>query len=109
MNENKAIHDILNGLLLLFRRGNESRGLAVFTRINDLRYDSDEFWQEITSLDIWGGSGSLLDQAFIEGRNAELMRAELDALLFQLSEYLIQSGHTTRFVISANLVLRKLV
>lgn len=95
----------LDQALSLFEEGHNAQGVSIFSRISQLKYDSDDFWKEITSLEIWGGSGSLFDQAFVIGEDAELLRKRLDQLLLELSEVIIQTKHANHFVASANIVL----
>lgn len=110
MNEDltSRIVETLKQLLTLLHEGGETRGASLISDAIGLDHGSDEFWQAVASREIWGGSGSLFDQAFAESKDADPVRKEFDGLMLQLSDLLEESGHANSFVRSANLVLSRL-
>lgn len=92
----------------LLRDGGEKRGAQLIARILKLNYGSDEFWSAVTSLEIWGGAGSLFDQAFVKN-SEDSLRLQFNRALLELGGLIEKEGRSTHFVRSANMVLRQWV
>jgi hypothetical protein len=54
-----------------------------------LESDEDKLWSFLTSNSLWGGSGSIADQAFIDEPE---LRRQLESLLIKLGEEQILQG-----------------
>lgn len=100
---------VLSRLMIVLKQGNEP-GVRLLSDILNLERDSEAFWRATTGLELWGGSGSLFDQAFVDNRaDTKLLRDEYYLLMFDLSWLIEQCGHANRFTRSASMVLRELV
>lgn len=84
MNE---IRDKLKQLHDLLRSGNENRQAD---RLEAARAGSDDNLKAyITSNELWGGAGSIADQALVENREA---RRRVEAILAELGEIQMKAG-----------------
>jgi len=83
------------------------RDASILQAVLELPMGSPEFYQRASSVDIWGGSGSLFDQAFVGSGIIHYRRIFLRELL-AFGLLLQRAGHSTRFVDSAVQVLREL-
>lgn len=92
----------------ILRDGEETRGAPLIARILRLNYGSEEFWAAVTDLEIWGGAGSLFDQAFVKDSEDHLS-LEFYRVLLDLGGLIEKEGRSTHFVRSATMVLRQLV
>jgi hypothetical protein len=92
----------------LLRDGGEKQGARLLARLLKLDYGSEEFWSAVTGLEIWGGSGSLFDQAFVKN-SEDSLRLQFNRVLLELGGLIEKEGRSTHFVRSANMVLRQLV
>ena len=83
----KEIRDTLKQLLDLLRCGNENYQA---NQIEDaLAGTNEELKSYITSNELWGGAGSVADQALIETRES---RRRVEALLAELGEIQMKAG-----------------
>lgn len=93
------IHDLLD-------KAGQTQEAKAFQKVLVAEPESDEFWTRLASIDIWGGAGSVFDQAFVEYTPAsgltEKQFRELQLLylplLREIGQNLIQSRYSTRFV-----------
>ncbi len=92
----------------VLRDGEETRGARLVARILKLHYGSEEFWSEVAGLEIWGGAGSLFDQAFVKN-SEDSLRLQFNRVLLELGGLIEKEGRSTHFVRSANMVLRQWV
>jgi hypothetical protein len=83
----KEIRDKLKQLLDLLRSGNENYPANQIE--SALAGTDDELKSYITSNELWGGAGSVADQALIETRES---RRRVEALLAELGELQMNTG-----------------
>lgn len=62
----------------------------------------------VTSLEIWGGVGSLFDQAFVKN-SEDSLSLQFNRVRLELGGLIEKEGRSTHFVRSANMVLRQWV
>jgi hypothetical protein len=98
----------LERMQVLLREGQETYGAQLLANIFKLQYDSEAFWRAVTSLEIWGGSGSLFDQAFVKN-SEDPLRHQFNQALLELSDLIETEGRATHFIRSAAAVLRQWV
>jgi len=83
----KEIRDKLNQLLALLREGDENYQAR---QIEDALAGSDEELRSyVTSNELWGGAGSVADQALVENRSS---RKKVEAVLAKLGEIQMRKG-----------------
>jgi hypothetical protein len=79
------VRDILQEIsALLERHNNSSNTLAI-----SLQEDDKKMWDYLVSNELWGGAGSVADQAVLEFPDA---RRQLDTLLIRLGREQISLG-----------------
>jgi len=84
--------EVINNLKKLCTILNEGGETHYSDHIEEvLRKNDDEIWQYLCSNGLWGGAGSIADQALLG--NSEL-RKKMDYLLVELGEFQIRSGQT---------------
>lgn len=87
MNNIKKIRKKLKEIVVLLRNGNEP---YYAKQIESALSGSDSGLKDyITSNELWGGAGSIADQAMIETRQS---RQKIEKLLSELGEIQIESG-----------------
>lgn len=83
--------------------GKQTSEASVIGAVLSYEDGSDEFWKKLASLDIWGGAGSVFDQAFATMGDLpkdEYKRLTLQflKLLLPIGEEVITAGRSTPFV-----------
>lgn len=74
------IKDVLVKIKELMHTGNDQVYFEMIQKV--LQGDDKELWVFLTSNDLWGGAGSIADQALIDDKG---LRKELEMLLIDLA------------------------
>ena len=83
----EEIRDKLKQLLDLLRSGDET---FLSNQVEDALAESDDNLRTyITSNELWGGAGSIADQALVENRES---RRKIEVVLAELGELQIKAG-----------------
>lgn len=98
----------LERLQAILQEGRERQGGRLLLSILKRDYGSEEFWAAVTGLEIWGGSGSLFDQAFVNSTEELIpLRQQFYRVMLELSGLIEREGRSTHFVRSAGAVLHQ--
>ena len=81
------IRNILTKIKGLMHAGNDQVYFEMIQKV--LQGDDEELWKFLTSNDLWGGAGSIADQALIDDKG---LRKELERLLIDLAEQQTKEG-----------------
>lgn len=104
----QELHDVLV-------KGQQDYEASVICRLLQYQSDTTEFWDQAAAIEIWGGSGSVFDQAFvrdpenisqIEPVYFDALAKRYQSLLLRLGELIIENGSSNRFVDRAVNALR---
>ncbi|WP_337660577.1 hypothetical protein [Anderseniella sp. Alg231-50] len=73
MNEHmiSEIVETVKEIDVLLSQSKERRYAGIFRRVAESSFDPDLFWKRLLAPEIWGGSGSVVDQIFIYGENED--------------------------------------
>lgn len=74
------IRNILTKIKGLMHAGNDQEYFEMIQKV--LQGNDEELWAFLTSNDLWGGAGSIADQALIDDKG---LRKELEKLLIDLA------------------------
>jgi hypothetical protein len=84
---NDKIKKLLEQIQVVYRQSKHDSQSGIIADL--LESDEDKLWSFLTSNSLWGGSGSIADQAFIDEPE---LRRQLESLLIKLGEEQILQG-----------------